>query len=137
MPRQNNLCFQTVLFLLLLTAREGRPSTESNVVPTRIGPVFPRAYVPGVMADVCTHAQNLSHQRPSGLRGELPLRCFPRCRSAMIQAQGHQIRHIRFAHAHNCVRASPIDLDGSIGFGHGATGKHDIVNVSRDFPGWA
>jgi beta-1,2-mannobiose phosphorylase / 1,2-beta-oligomannan phosphorylase len=32
-------------------------------------------------------------------------------------------------------RASPIDLDGSIGFGHGATGKHDIVNVSRDFPG--
>jgi transposase, IS5 family len=57
------------------------------------------------------------------------------CRSAVIQTQSDQIGDIRFAHAHDRICAAPIDLHGSIGLRNGATGEHDVVDVSRDFPG--
>ena len=52
----------------------------------------------------------------------------------MIEAGGDHITEIRFAHTHDRVGAAPIDLYGCIGHGNRATGEHDIVNLSRDFP---
>ena len=57
------------------------------------------------------------------------------CRSAVIQTQSDQIGDIRFAHTHDRVCAAPIDLHGSIGLRNGATGEHDVVDISRDFSG--
>ena len=53
----------------------------------------------------------------------------------MVQAQCYQIGHVRFANAHNRVRATPIDLHSSIGLRNRATGEHDVVDIARDFPG--
>ena len=56
------------------------------------------------------------------------------CRSAMIQAQRNQFGDIRFAHAHDRVRASPVDLYGSIRLRNGATGEDYVVNISSYLP---
>ncbi len=50
--------------LFLLTAREGRPSTESIVRPIRTGPVSPRACVYGVVAVVCVKGENAPSPPP-------------------------------------------------------------------------
>ena len=52
----------------------------------------------------------------------------------MLQTEGYQIGNICFAHAHDRVRSTPINLDRPVRLRDGAAAKDHVVDVTRDFP---
>ena len=52
----------------------------------------------------------------------------------MIEADCDRIGKVGLSHAHDRVGATPIDLDGAIGFGDGAAGENHVVKPGPSLP---
>jgi hypothetical protein len=55
-------------------------------------------------------------------------------RSAVVDAQGDQVGHIRLAHAHDRVCASPVEFYGSIRLGNRTADEDYVVHIASDLP---